>query len=293
VTSDDCLLRTHAGLKHKRCPPSFGHRARFVFSDTASLSLRTQVAIPDANLGRKYCEKEFSSLRWQSFSALKPDFVLGKRLGASNATTVESGDFLRQNRVSTSVSFQGHVWTSCSSTRVAALIEIDQDAEFARLLHENHRELFGFILAMLQNRADAEDVYQQSVVVLWKKFSTFSPGTKFIAWAIQVAKFEIRDFVKASRRRKRHFSDAILDMIAVTYQNDASERRKERLDALACCLEKLAERDRRLLEQCYAADRDYRQIAAAEGKTIAAIYKAVSRIRRSLYLCVQHAMATE
>ena len=47
----------------------------------------------------------------------------------------------------------------------------DSSAEFARLLREAHRELFGFIFAMLQNRADAEDVYQQTALVLWRKFA--------------------------------------------------------------------------------------------------------------------------
>jgi RNA polymerase sigma-70 factor (ECF subfamily) len=173
------------------------------------------------------------------------------------------------------------------------LTKIDQHAEFARLLHEAHRELFGFIFAMLQNRADAEDVYQQCALVLWKKFSAFTPGTSFIAWAIRVAQFEIKDYVKARRRRKRYFTDAILDAIVVTYQNEPGERHKERLDALACCLEKLSERELTMLRQCYSVDRDYRQIAAAEGKSMAAIYKAISRIRRTLYLCVQRAMATE
>jgi RNA polymerase sigma-70 factor (ECF subfamily) len=177
--------------------------------------------------------------------------------------------------------------------RAAKLTEIDRDAEFARLLHEAHRELFGFIFAMLQNRADAEDVYQQCALVLWKKFDAFTPGTSFIAWAIRVAKFEIKDFVKARRRRKVYFTDAILDAIAVTYQSDASERQKERLDALAQCLEKLTDRDQRMLRQCYAVDRDYRQIAEAEGKSVAAIYKAISRIRKSLYLCVHRSLAAK
>ena len=59
--------------------------------------------------------------------------------------------------------------------------------EFARLIRESHRELFGFIFAMLQNRADAEDVYQQTALMLWKKFAEFMPGTNFTGWAIRVA----------------------------------------------------------------------------------------------------------
>jgi RNA polymerase sigma-70 factor (ECF subfamily) len=177
--------------------------------------------------------------------------------------------------------------------RASSLTESDQDAEFARLLHEAHRELFGFIFAMLQNRADAEDVYQQCAVVLWKKFSTFTPGTNFIAWAIRVAKFEIKDFVKARRRRKVYFTDAILDAIAVTYESDAGERQKERLDALSHCMEKLTERDQRMLRKCYAINRDFRLIAESEGKSVTAIYKAISRIRKALYLCVHRSLAAK
>lgn len=173
------------------------------------------------------------------------------------------------------------------------MTKIDRDAEFARLLGEAHRQLFGFIFAMLQNRADAEDVYQQCAVVLWKKFSSFTPGTNFIAWAIRIAQYEIKDFIKARRRRRVYFNDAILDAIAVTYQTEPSELQQQRLEALAHCLDKLSDRDRRMLKQCYAVDRDYCKIAESEGKTMAAIYKAISRIRKSLYNCIQRTMAVE
>lgn len=163
--------------------------------------------------------------------------------------------------------------------------------EFVTLFREVHRELFGFIFAMLQNRADAEDVYQQTALVLWRKFSTFEPGTNFVAWAIRVAQFEIKDFVKARRRRKVFFSDEVLDAIAVQYQTESSDFAERRLDALARCIDKLSERDRRMLDQCYRVGRDYGNIARAEGKTVGAVYKAISRIRKALYHCVQRSLA--
>lgn len=169
----------------------------------------------------------------------------------------------------------------------------DGVGEFARLIRESHRELFGFIFTMLQNRADAEDVYQQTALVLWKKFADFNPGTNFTGWAIRVAQFEIKDYIKAQRRRKVFCSDAILDAIAVAYQAEPDDRRTKRMEALANCLEKLNDRDRRMLKQCYSVGRDYKKIAASEGKTIAAMYKAISRIRKALFNCIQQAMAAE
>ena len=164
-------------------------------------------------------------------------------------------------------------------------------AEFAELLSEAHRELFGFIFAMLQNRADAEDIYQQTSMVLWRKFATFEPGTNFVAWAIRVAQFEIKDYVKARRRRKVFFNDEILDAIAERYQAESSEFRERRLEALANCIDKLSERDRNLLNNCYAVERDYSKIARAEGKTLGAVYQAICRIRKALHMCVQRSLA--
>lgn len=166
-------------------------------------------------------------------------------------------------------------------------------AEFARLLGEAHQELFGFIFAMLQNRADAEDVYQQTAMVLWKKFSDYTPGTKFVAWSIRVAQYEIKDFVKARRRRKVFFSDAILEGIAAAYQAESSDLRAARLDALSHCLEKLNARDQELLKQCYQVERDFKRIAIIHGKTIAAIYQSIGRIRKSLFHCIQRTLAAE
>lgn len=167
------------------------------------------------------------------------------------------------------------------------------ETEFARLLNDAHRELFGFIFAVLQNRSDAEDVYQQTALVMWRKFSQFTAGTSFIAWAIRVAQFEIMDHVKARRRQKVYFNDAILQAVAVTYQSRSNHAQSLRADALSRCLDKLNDRDRGLLKQCYTVDSSYEEIARNEGKSLNAVYKAISRIRKALYLCVTRTLAAE
>jgi RNA polymerase sigma-70 factor, ECF subfamily len=171
--------------------------------------------------------------------------------------------------------------------------ERDLDTEFAMLLGDVQQALFDFIFVMLQNRADAEDVYQQCAVVMWKKFASFSPGTSFINWALQIARYEIKDFVKARRRRKVFFSNAVLDAIAMSYQPEPKSVQDQRIETLSRCVDKLSDRDRRMLYQCYAVDRDYRKIAQVEGKSTAAIYQAISRIRKALYICVQRHMAKQ
>ena len=167
------------------------------------------------------------------------------------------------------------------------------ESSFARLLRETHDRLFGFIFSLVHNRADAEDIFQQTAIVLWQKFPDFQPGTNFAAWSMRVAHFEIKNYVKARRRSRLYFSDEILDAIAITFHSSPGETESYSAVALTKCIEKLNERDHRLLMKCYSVDRDYGKIAESEGKTVGAVYKAISRIRQALLACVHRQLAAE
>jgi len=169
----------------------------------------------------------------------------------------------------------------------------ERTRRFARLLHENHRDLFVFIYSLVQHHADAEDVYQQTAMVLWNKFDDFVPGTNFAAWATRVAQFTARDCLRSRRRRNVYFNEEMLDSIASAYRPQGPEHSAMRSETLARCLEKLSRRDRRLVERCYSRDRDFAAIAESEHRSVAAIYQAISRIRKKLYLCMNRTMAVE
>ena len=55
--------------------------------------------------------------------------------------------------------------------------------EFVDLLQRATGQILAYINALLLNWNDAEDVFQDSCVVLWQKFDEFRPGTNFLAWA--------------------------------------------------------------------------------------------------------------
>ena len=56
---------------------------------------------------------------------------------------------------------------------------MDADAridEFVRLLAQNQRRLFLYVRTLVPNHADAEEVLQNTNLVLWREFGTFEPG---------------------------------------------------------------------------------------------------------------------
>jgi RNA polymerase sigma-70 factor len=165
----------------------------------------------------------------------------------------------------------------------------DRQAEFVRLLTQYSSRIFGFVLALCVNRADAEDVFQNTSVVLWEKFDTYQPGSNFFAWACRIAYFEaLYDRRKSSRVRT--LSDEAWQALAA----DAlaiNEEKQDSQEALAECLEKLSAADRDLLHQKYFLQRSVAQIAESCSKSIHSIYRALSRLHDNLLECVRRAMA--
>src|SRR5262245_27171270 len=98
--------------------------------------------------------------------------------------------------------------------------------EFARQFSCNARRVYGFIMTLVFNYHDAEEVFQNTSVVLWNKFGEFQPGSDFFAWASRVAYYEVLSLLK-QRRRSRTFSDETLELLAteaIVISDRSSER---------------------------------------------------------------------
>src|SRR5258705_766934 len=89
--------------------------------------------------------------------------------------------------------------------------DVDRE-EFARLFSRNARRIYGFIMTLVFNHHDAEEVFQNTNVILWNKFADFQPGTNFFAWASRIAYYEVLSLMK-QQRRSRTFSDEALQLL--------------------------------------------------------------------------------
>ena len=73
-------------------------------------------------------------------------------------------------------------------------------SEFVQLFTHHQRRLFLYILSQVHNPVEAEEVLQETNVVIWSKSSRFQQGTNFLAWVSQIANFE---FLKHRARKRR------------------------------------------------------------------------------------------
>ncbi len=165
---------------------------------------------------------------------------------------------------------------------------------FLRLFLQNERRLYAYILTLLDNRADADDIFQEASLVMWDKFDERHPPDDFTAWGCRIAYFKVLDFCKRSQRRRVQFSQEMLERVAETaVAQRGTLQLDERREALAGCIDKLSPRDRELLTRRYAEGATTQSTAAQVGRSVDAVYKALAKIRQALFDCVTRALAQE
>lgn len=156
---------------------------------------------------------------------------------------------------------------------------------FLPLWTQHQRRIFAYIYTLIPNRADAEDLLQETSITLWEKFEEFEPGTDFVAWACQVAYWKIRNARRKYARSPIIHDDELLSSLsekAIAARDELDQRH----EALSKCLEKLGDRDHALVMSRYEEDTTVKDVAQRTGRTVDAAYKALSRIRLALLDCV-------
>jgi RNA polymerase sigma-70 factor (ECF subfamily) len=165
---------------------------------------------------------------------------------------------------------------------------------FLRLFLRNERRIYAYIVTLLPNRADADDVFQEASIVMWDKFDDRHPPEDFAAWGCRIAYFKVLDYYRKRQRCRVRFSQAMLERVAETAIEQASVLQlDDRRDALAACLEKLPPRDQDLLERRFAPGSTTQSTAAAVGRSVDAVYKALAKIRQALFDCVTRTLRRE
>ncbi len=168
----------------------------------------------------------------------------------------------------------------------------DKSDEFLDLFLRAEPRVYAYIRSQVPHRADAEDVLQETAVTLWAKFDAFTPGTDFVAWAYQVARFKVQHYHSRESRRRRLFSRAFVDLVAAKAEEMAGEL-GELQPMLAECMKRLPEADREIVQRCYGSETTLAAVAAQLGRPLNTVKSVLKRARRVLYDCIQRAIDRE
>ena len=158
-----------------------------------------------------------------------------------------------------------------------------------QLFVRHQARIKGFILALLPDFAMAEDVLQETFLVVQRKADEFEAGTNFLAWAFRIARFQVMKAQVAHQREAGRFSDAVLESLAESAPVEPWDDR--RLALLPGCLDKLSPQARRIVDLFYRDEHRPQEIAQRLSWTPAAVSVALSRARKSLRECIERQLS--
>jgi RNA polymerase sigma-70 factor (ECF subfamily) len=159
---------------------------------------------------------------------------------------------------------------------------------FEQLAFEHMNELYGLALHLTRNRADAEDLVQDTCLRAYRHFDGFREGSNFRAWIFTVLR---HTFITQQRRRRSRVTAVGMGAPGLHLEDPRSlEGLDARLDvaggAMRAALGRLPEEYRLLLTLAYVEQFTYREIAAIVGRPVGTVmsrlFRARSRLRREL-----------
>ena len=162
--------------------------------------------------------------------------------------------------------------------------------QFIRLMTRHERLVYGYILSLVPNWADADEILQETNIRLWEEFEKFETGTNFAAWAIRVAHFQVLTWRKRASRSRLVFDQRVVDALAQEpcWTDEVFEARHQ---ALAECMSELPDHSRDLLRHCYVEGSRAKDVAVELNRSPASVYKALERIRVTLHGCIERKLA--
>ncbi len=158
--------------------------------------------------------------------------------------------------------------------------------EIARLVLQHRAELYAFLFAAIGNHHDAEDLLQEVSVAATRSAASFCRGTNFRAWAREIARRRVLEFVRVRPGRRFVFAEPLLlERLADAANRLEAEPDRVRGEAVRNCLGKLGGIAQRVMELKYAECQDAESIAAQLHRSATAVYSILKRTREIVRRC--------
>jgi RNA polymerase sigma-70 factor (ECF subfamily) len=161
-----------------------------------------------------------------------------------------------------------------------------------QLIASCQRGLFLYVCGLLFSRELAEDVLQQTNLVLWQKRAEYRHDTNFYAWACQIAFYEVCKARQEQRHKIPAFSELFLQQMAPELQTLFAAPNQLQ-DYLQECIEMLANQDRSLLDRRYEDSATTKSIATELGQSVRKVNRSLARIHETLFDCINSKLTGE
>ena len=155
----------------------------------------------------------------------------------------------------------------------------DQEA-FHQLYQSTDRAIYGFILSILKNPQDAEEVMQETYVKIWTSASSYHAQGKPLAWMFTIA----RNLCYMKFREQKHLSDIGLEELGGAETGEVCPQIEQAADKLVlkAALGALKEDERQIVLLKNSSGLKHREIAEGLGMPLATVLSKYNRAMKKL-----------
>ena len=155
----------------------------------------------------------------------------------------------------------------------------DREA-FHQLYLDTDRSVYSFILSILKNPQDAEEVLQETYLKIWTSAGSYKPKGKPLAWMFTIA----RNLCYMKFRDQKRMADIGLDELSGEETGELCLPLEQMTDAmmLKAALEILKEDERQIVLLHASSGLKHREIAAGLGMPLPTVLSKYNRAMKKL-----------
>ena len=158
---------------------------------------------------------------------------------------------------------------------------------FEIIVREKYKTVYGFLFSMLRNQQLAEELTQDTFMLLLKKIEFIDRKSPILPWLLTTA----RNLAWNAQKRQNFENKIFLKGEASFEFWEAMDEQglgiDQHLKALEHCIDELSEQQSEAVKMFYSDKLTCTEIASTLNVTVEAIYNRLSRIRKSLRRCIE------
>ena len=157
--------------------------------------------------------------------------------------------------------------------------EGNQEA-FQQLYQHTDRAVYGFILSVVKNPQDAEEIMQETYMKVWTSAPSYQAQGKPLAWIFTIA----RNLCYMKFREQKHQADIGFDDLEGTEQGEICPQIEQAADKLVlkAALEQLKEEERQIVLLKNSSGLKHREIAQVMKMPLATVLSKYNRAMKKL-----------
>lgn len=165
------------------------------------------------------------------------------------------------------------------------------EALVAKILLSDRVRLSAAVWAVVRDTHLADDIFQETVVKAISDPSRFQDAKHVSRWGMTTARNLAIDAARHSQRTKAILQELALQRLDDFWVTQSPQKIAEWIDVLHECIEKLPDRSRQMVRLRYEDGLPGESVARLTRRSLAAVYKNLSRVHEQLRECVERTLA--